>query len=658
MFFKKLLITILCVLTLSGVFAGSVSASGDDDENWAGLLDLQGRVNAVVTAFANAESEAISNIDEHGAVNFTLPNNLIAGNAGAFLGYATDEESSDGFFAGIASTLAALSARDTITLSYTALRAFDTSDDNDASVVSNNPLFGYAMYGRTLYHIGLVQPARGRMVNFGNMLMGAVLWVGYMLNAVVPLIFRLIIGLLILLNPFRLLGDIVPGVADFGYNTGTFLNPIINWISSMYYTLQNFGMWVVMPFMIAFAIFSLIFFKSTGAGRVKAIFIRMFIMILGVPIVGMLYTSSLEALADTMGSSNVMADNIITGTLIDTAAWVENQRLEPPIHGPLHMSFEIRPNGDFRYTGSNPRSLARQINRWNGIGPDSDHDNEWNTIGAGVMRQSGAQIQSGVVMQGAANNAMGNATISLITRFMNGLSYDAAAYNGAMRNNLGQDGGTITSEIRDTFSLDAEELLESVKTGGVFTTGNILYGNGTIYTITETHNRISFQSNACPTVFNNNHTARVDQHIGLSTLSTFTFLSTEFDEVQLTATSPRESASILTAYAIQSVSLVGVGGVRILNGIEAIVQLIAVGLLGIVFGLAMLFSAFRGGLRVIMSIPGTVLGTAKGLSGLIVNSFLIIIQIIATIFVYAFISDLLLLVGDLLESLFSWGFTY
>ena len=146
---------------------------------------------------------------------------------------------------------------------------------------------------------------------------------------------------------------------------------------------------------------------------------------------------------------------------------------------------------------------------------------------------------------------------------------------------------------------------------------------------------------------------RIHDQGGLSTISMYNFINSRFSDTGIAMFSPYRSPSIFTAHTIASVSPVGTSGVAVLNVIQAIVQMFALGLLGVLFGLAMFFGAFKTGLAVLASVPATLIGSIRGFARLITNTFLLITQVVATVFLYVLIGDILLALGDVVTSLIS-----
>jgi hypothetical protein len=367
--------------------------------------------------------------------------------------------------------------------------------------------------------------------------------------------------------------------------------------------------------------------------RIWRLVFRIFIIVAAVPLVGTAYTASLDALADTVSHGNVVANRLVMSTLVDTEAWAINQRLAPPTRdGTAMIRVRGEPGSTFEYRGDNPRDIALAINSWNFVAARgfSPGGSGWDTIDRG---------------EGTETPSVNQEVRSMLLRYANRTTFASGEYDAVVRSTI----RVVDQEIVEMFELAPNAFTDF----SPFLPGDAItiYNNGGL--------RVS--SSGGDTHFLNDGSSlaytrfplRINDRGGLSTISMYNFINSRFSDTGIAMFSPYRSPSIFTAHTIASISPVGTSGVAVLNVIQAIVQMFALGLLGVLFGLAMFFGAFKTGLAVLASVPATLIGSIRGFARLITNTFMLITQVVATVFLYVLIGDILLALGDVVTSLIS-----
>ena len=264
--------------------------------------------------------------------------------------------------------------------SKTSSSTVDYSYDSLSSTESKsyNSLETYAYYGASLDALGIDSNVGVGLSGFHpiRLVGGAIVWIGYILSSSVELLFKVVISILKVTNPFNWFAE------GFNYvwssaDKNSALAGLTSLVSGMYKTFYNFGWAVMIPVTIAMLLFMFIF---TGNGRQnqgliksKAAKFRYFIiyvlfLAVGVPVLGTSYTAGLNYLSETFDSNNVgngasNVDSIIYSTYVDNKAWIENNRMYLPNDVPLTWS---RNNSDVtNFNKANVRKYALSINALN-----------------------------------------------------------------------------------------------------------------------------------------------------------------------------------------------------------------------------------------------------------------------------------------------------
>lgn len=286
-------------------------------------------VSTALTAYANsvfgdspgAEHED-GTLDELEADSSAARN---AGNAGAFLGYGDpSKEFRDSMLT------AGDSKSSTVTLYENLLKV---KPDTKA-------LYTYARYGHLLSDLGLDKTGNPVSVISGRMVPGVILLLFYWLSALAPMAFGFVIGVLKLLNPFSLLKDATSVVLpDTISDYPSALQQVAGFFSDVYDTLHKFSMMVVIPMFFIILIVSLLLWNSSkrsqmlsrgkSGAAVRTFLIRLFVIVLCVPVLGELYTMTLDTAGGMVKQHRNMSTQMIAATFIDFHAWAQGLRLDP-----------------------------------------------------------------------------------------------------------------------------------------------------------------------------------------------------------------------------------------------------------------------------------------------------------------------------------------
>lgn len=322
--------------------------------------------------------------------------------------------------------------------SKTSSSTVDYSYDSLSSTESKsyNSLETYAYYGASLDALGIDSNVGVGLSGFHpiRLVGGAIVWIGYILSSSAELLFKVVISILKVTNPFNWFTE------GFNYvwssaDKNSALAGLTSLVSGMYKTFFNFGWVVMIPVTIAMLLFMFIF---TGNGRQnqgliksKAAKFRYFIvyflfLAVGVPVLGTSYTAGLNALSETFNSSNVgngatNVDSIIYSTYVDNKSWIENNRMYLPNDVPLTWN---RNNSDVtNFNKANVRKYALSINALN-------HDD------AATAKSNSANISWNVNDKKSDQNKTSNSVNALLLSYMNSSIYPASNWETLVKAKL------------------------------------------------------------------------------------------------------------------------------------------------------------------------------------------------------------------------------
>lgn len=140
---------------------------------------------------------------------------------------------------------------------------------------------------------------------------------------------------------------------------------------------------------------------------------------------------------------------------------------------------------------------------------------------------------------------------------------------------------------------------------------------------------------------------------GLSTQAMYNYLSTAFDDNSVLVYSPDNSVSEMTKQQHYAINSVGTGALNFAFGLNMLVIMLVLVLIGFVFSVNMVLHNIKRGFSLLMSIPLAMVGVVKAIAQVISYTVALILELIICMFLYLFISDLVVLVATVLEGIAS-----
>lgn len=552
------------------------------------------------------------------------------------------------------------------------------------NIGSGYKLYKYARYGHLLSDMGLDCTAYKSSVQTDGWIPGGILWFLYLMSASAPMLFKAAIWLLRLLNPFSILevgGYIAKhaGAVPAGWgvlNKWPVLKTAFKLVGEIYNGFASMGVFVILPLMVAFFIAGTLLRVGTGenGSRVKRLVARIVLVFIGVPILGSLYTVALTKMTDMLDVRNFAATEMICGNFVDFKGWVKGSRLEPA-SGMVLESLATE-SGAGQASTASLRALRKNafiINKATGVVRDMGvADSSYASAdGLGWTSLALSAKESIVDNWKALEDGLG-----FVGKYINGDFYSAGSFESDAMSFLSSDidenkmgrraglkekdapdiEGTVyeffdfTNELQDWTEREQVENVAVVSSGKVtlpktgakidhtgWESFNFISNGGSIGIAGSVNGTMTFSGN-----YSSGSSVSPIVHKGLSTLAMYNYLTTAFDASGIEIFSMNLLASNMTGAQHHSVNMIGSGWVRAAYYFNAVAVLIAMCIMGFIYGINMMINCIKRGFHVIVQIPLMVTGVIQGAVRAVVTVCMMIGEILITVIIFTIASDLVL----------------
>ena len=578
-----------------------------------------------------------------------------ASEGGNLLGYGDDDVSS---FSGWLVSKATGSSN---TVGYDSLRVRDNESNSTNSTYSG--VLAYAQYGSLLNALGLDSTSTGLGLHFQNMAFGSIMALLYLLAGGIDTIFSAVIWLLETLNPFKLFFSAISASSAAmangmtgGQGVPVWMQSLDTWFSGWYQALVNLSWTVLVPlFIFTFIISSLMWKKGNALNGLKKLVIRMLFLGVGLPLIGSMYTASLGVMKDATAGAGMGATRVVISTFVDFENWAKVNRLAVPSDATLQWDASGQaPTGA---SVNNLRQTTVAINKIANLGAFPD--------GIGIKVSDLGSISSeatkaDVASNGGLKDITFLATMDMLLRYTNSQSYQASDFDTAIKGRISQqalNNETVKSCATTWFNVQADGSTKKVDGQTGCSNDNIKASKNAILKVAEGSGLQASGESGVITFTTNGDKYPHDwimlgkdlKGANLSALSMYNYLNTTFDKNAATTYSSSNAVSSATREYHNSVNLVGSAGVSWLYWTNSAVTLLCFIVLGLGYAFGMFTGAIKNSLHIITAVPFATLGSLAGIAKVLIYTFTMITEIIATMFIYRLVQEIIISIPGIFE---------
>jgi len=283
------------------------------------------------------------------------------GTAGAFLGYEDknfNDDTAQAFNGANASN-------DRVYTHELARSLASVPVGEDGEFGANSGVRDYLYFGSALNGLGLDSPAGagGNQAADGTaqrFLFGNTMLLAFIGSGLIDVVFATVVRALQIINPFNLLFDAVRGADDYfggtksmftagvdGVDDDSVFSGIRDFFATVYQGTLTIGWMVTVPITIGIVAMGMLLFRRYERGKnLKHLFIRITYLTLGIPLLGVTYTSALNSMEGASGrSGTVHAQGVVLSTYVDFEKWAMDYRLAIPDKAPDNAITWVDSNG-------------------------------------------------------------------------------------------------------------------------------------------------------------------------------------------------------------------------------------------------------------------------------------------------------------------------
>ena len=575
-----------------------------------------------------------------------------ASEGGNLLGYGDDDVSS---FSGWLVSKATGSSN---TVGYDSLKVRDNDSSSANSAYSG--VLAYAQYGSLLNALGLDSTSTGLGLHFQNMAFGSIMALLYLLAGGIDTIFSAVIWLLETLNPFKFFFSAISASSTAmangmtgGQGVPVWMQSLDTWFSGWYQALVNLSWTVLIPlFLFVFIISSLMWKKGNALGGLKKLVIRVLFLGVGLPLIGSMYTASLGVMKDATAGAGMGATRVVISTFVDFENWAKKDRLAVPDNATLQWdSSKQAPTGA---SVNKLRQTTVAINKLANSGAFSSVS-DIDVSGLGSISTEAAKADT--TSSGGLKDFTYVAAMEMLLRYTTAQSYQASDFDTAIKGRISQQASSGQEQVKSCattwFNVQADGSTKADDKGCSATKasdnpvlkvreGSGLQASGESGTITFTTSGDKYAGDWVMLGENFNGA-------NLSALSMYNYLNTTFDKNSATTYSSSNAVSSATREYHNSVNLVGSAGVSWLYWVNGAVTLLCFIVLGLGYAFGMFTGAIKNSMHIITAVPFATLGSMAGIAKVVIYTFTMITEIIATMFIYRLVQEIILSIPSIFE---------
>lgn len=483
---------------------------------------------------------------------------------------------------------------------------------------------------------------------------------------------------------------------------------LLNYIGDLYDIFRNLGAFTILPLLLAVIIIRILFNRNytdpvyrTKNGYEKEdfsamalfykFFMRAMFIMCGIPLLGVTYTAALDNICNIVSTTDCASTEIVASSFVDFSEWAKQYRLGPIVGGTF-ISEDAGTSGQAdEKTYKNLRSTAFAINKAtgaaknidiSGFGADSLTDvNKWN--------ENVLQVNDGTSWDGSwetavhkyqSDTASMKEALSLLITWMRGSFYHSsdwesdtmAVFTDEHKDLVGRRAGLDEQDPPSNENL-AYEMFEQTTTtdkwagrksddnlsifkgepmadSGKFDWGEFnIFANGTLEAANSGGKIIYSDGHAVKDSCGTPNGLCPGSKIGLSTMSLYNYLTTDFQPNQMVIYSQRQATSTHTSTSHYSVNLIGTGAHHFMYYLSMVVVMMVVGIIGIYYACGMVWDNVKRSFDLLTAIPGAMLGVLRSVVNVIVIVVMMVFELFVTVVLYEVLSDFLAILLTITE---------
>ena len=575
-----------------------------------------------------------------------------ASEGGNLLGYGDDDVSS---FSGWLVSKATGSSN---TVGYDSLKVRD--DDSSSANSAYSGVLAYAQYGSLLNALGLDSTSTGLGLHFQNMAFGSIMALLYLLAGGIDTIFSAVIWLLETLNPFKFFFSAISASSTAmangmtgGQGVPVWMQSLDTWFSGWYQALVNLSWTVLIPlFLFVFIISSLMWKKGNALGGLKKLVIRVLFLGVGLPLIGSMYTASLGVMKDATAGAGMGATRVVISTFVDFENWAKKDRLAVPDNTTLQWDSSKQAP-----TGASVNKLRQTTVAINNLANSGAFSSVSDIDVSGLGSISTEAAKADTTSSGGLKDFTYVAAMEMLLRYTTAQSYQASDFDTAIKGRISQQASRGQEQVKSCattwFNVQADG---STKADGKGCSATKASDNPVLKVREKSGLQASGESGTIT------FTTSGDKYAGdwvmlgenfnganLSALSMYNYLNTTFDKNSATTYSSSNAVSSATREYHNSVNLVGSAGVSWLYWANGAVTLLCFIVLGLGYAFGMFTGAIKNSMHIITAVPFATLGSMAGIAKVVIYTFTMITEIIATMFIYRLVQEIILSIPSIFE---------
>lgn len=647
-----ILLLVFPLALLLGI-SGTALADNESDENSQTSQDpeIDGlsfyRLSSSMTALFSTAQEPGSNVGL--GVDDTTWEALLQNpaSAGSMLGYPDEN------YNPIMGWLDSRIAQSSNSVGYSSLVG-----STDSGVSGEKGARDYALYGATLNGLGLDGTSTGLSLGFFSWLAGGLILILFAIAAAVDALWSIILKTLIWINPFRLIYDAVNALSGPTYADGMTagegapnlpgpLDTVVTWINIIYSHLIQASWNYIIPVFVGAFFISILLFKGMNKGSaLKKLLLRMFFIVLGIPLLGSMYSGVLNVMSEAADQENSAAAQVVLSTYVDFEGWAMDQRLRVPKSDDAIIEWSMEQNAPSGESQSSVTNLALLINS-EVIGLSSDAvqltgEDSWDQS---MLAEDGNELEESHY----------SAVMDILLRYMNGSHVNASSFESEAKSTL--TAGT-SPQARVWFQeyIGDPETTQEKEDASQNPLLSVRSGTGLASEERE-GGRLLFSTSQgtqdCGLELAEDDEDGSPKACNLAPLAMYNYLNTDFGPTSYTAYSSGKTSSEATRSIHNSVNLVGTGVMSFVYWINAVVLLGAFVFIGVGYAVALVIANLRRTFQLITAIPFAVVGVVSGIAKVIVYTVAMLMEILITMFMYKLVQSFLLAIPGLITAPFA-----